>query len=291
MRYLIIGANGQLGSDLVRVFREEDLIALTHDEIEICDIASVRKALGRFAPDLVINTAAYHKVDICEDHAEEAFAVNALGVRNVALICRELNCALMHFSTDYVFDGRKAEPYVEDDMPSPLNAYGISKLAGECFVRSLLDRYFILRTSGLFGVAGSSGKGGNFVETMLRLAGEGRALRVVDDQVLSPTYTLDLARQVRVLASGEHFGLYHATSHGACSWYEFAARIFELEGLAPDLSPQTTAESGSQAVRPAYSELHNLGLERLGLDRMRPWEEGLADYLIARRARGAEGQS
>ncbi len=288
MRYLIIGANGQLGSDLVRVFAEEDLVALTHDDVEVCDIASVRKALGRFAPDLVINTAAYHKVDLCEDHVEEAFAVNALGVRNVALICREFNCALMHFSTDYVFDGRKREPYVEDDLPSPLNAYGISKLAGECFVRSLLDRYFILRTSGLFGVAGSSGKGGNFVETMLRLASEGRPIRVVDDQVLSPTYTLDLARQAWVLASGKHYGLYHATSHGACSWYQFAAKIFAMEGLSPVLAPQTTAESGSRAVRPVYSELDNQRLQSLGLDRMRDWEDGLADYLVARRAAKTE---
>ncbi|HHH81769.1 MAG TPA: dTDP-4-dehydrorhamnose reductase [Chloroflexi bacterium] len=289
MRYLIIGANGQLGSDLVCVFQGEDLVALTHQEIEIRDIASIRGALRQYSPDLVINTAAYHKVDLCEDRADEAFAVNALGVRNVAMVCREQDCALMHFSTDYVFDGRKGEPYVEEDLPGPLNAYGVSKLAGECFVRAMLDRYFLLRTSGLFGTAGSSGKGGNFIETMLRLASEGKAIRVVADQVLSPTYTLDLARQIEVLVSGDNYGLYHATSHGACSWYQFAAKIFELEGIAPELSPQTTAESGSRAVRPAYSELDNQRLRTLGLDRMRSWEEGLADYLVARRATRGDG--
>jgi dTDP-4-dehydrorhamnose reductase len=283
-KFLLIGANGQLGSDLVKTLAGEDLLPLTHQDVDICEPVGVRATLRHYRPEVVINTAAYHKVDECEMNADQAFAVNSLGVRDLALACREQGCVLVHLSTDYVFDGRKGTAYVETDPPNPINVYGISKLAGEYFIRYLLDRYFIVRTSGLFGVAGSSGKGGNFVELMLRLAREEQAIRVVDDQVLSPTYTLDLARQIRALIQTEHYGLYHATSHGACSWYQFTAKIFELAGLSPSFSPQTTAESGARATRPAHSELENSALQRIGLDQMRCWEEGLAAYLEARRA-------
>jgi dTDP-4-dehydrorhamnose reductase len=290
MKVMVIGSNGQLGTDLAQVLQNEELIALTHQDVDICESVGVRATLRRYQPEVVLNMAAYHKVDECEANAEMAFAVNALGVRNLALACRECGCAVLHMSTDYVFDGRKGTAYAETDQPSPINVYGVSKLAGEYFIKYLLDRYFIVRTSGLFGVAGSSGKGGNFVELMLRLAREGRDIRVVDDQVLSPTYTLDLARQIKVLIQTERYGLYHATSHGACSWYQFAAKIFELAGLSPSLSPQTTAESGARATRPARSELENAALQRLGLDRMRSWEEGLAAYVEARRAVHSEGE-
>jgi len=284
MKILLVGANGQLGSDLVKTLADENLIPLTHRDMDICEPVGVRATLRRYWPEVVINTAAYHKVDECEVNAERALVVNALGVRNLALACREVGCVLLHLSTDYVFDGRKGTAYVEADLPNPVNVYGVSKLTGEYFVQYLLDRYFIVRTSGLFGVAGSSGKGGNFVELMLRLAREGRAIRVVDDQVLSPTYTLDLVHQILALIRTEHYGLYHATSHGACSWYQLAARIFELAGLSPSLSPQTTAESGARTMRPAHSELENAALQRIGLDRMRRWDEGLAAYMEARRA-------
>ena len=193
MRILLIGANGQLGSDLVKVLPREDTTPLTHGEIEIRDPDSIHKALQTHRPDLVINTAAWHRVDDIEREPRPAFEVNALGVRNLALACREFNCALMHFSTDYVFDGRKRTPYEETDTPNPLSAYGISKLAGEHFIRYLWPKHYIVRSTGLYGVAGSSGKGGNFVETMLRLARAGKPIRVVDDQVLTPTYTADLA--------------------------------------------------------------------------------------------------
>ena len=282
MRLMIIGSNGQLGSDLVKVLQDEDVIPLTHQDVDICEPVGIRAALRYHRPEVVINTAAYHKVDECEANAGRAFAVNTFGVRDLALACRQQGCALVQLSTDYVFDGCRRAAYAETDLPSPINVYGVSKLAGEHFVKYLLDRHFILRTSGLFGTAGSSGKGGNFVELMLRLAREGRAIRVVDDQVLSPTFTLDLARQIRALIQTEHYGLYHATSHGACSWYQFTQEIFELAGLSPSLSPQTTVESGARATRPAHSELENVALRRIGLDRMRRWEEGLAAYLDAR---------
>jgi dTDP-4-dehydrorhamnose reductase len=284
MRVLIVGANGQLGSDLKKVLQDEDVIPLTHQDVEIREPVGVLAALRHHQPEVVINTAAFHKVDVCEENAQQAFAVNTLGVRNLALACQECGCSLLHMSTDYVFDGRKETAYVETDSPNPINVYGNSKLAGEYFVRYLLDAHFVVRTSGLFGVAGSSGKGGNFVELMLRLAREGRDIRVVDDQALSPTYTLDLARQIKALIQTEHYGLYHATSHGCCSWYEFTAKIFELAGLSPSLSPQTTAESGARATRPARSELGNQALKNIGLDQMRSWEEGLAAYLEARQA-------
>ncbi|MCC7354843.1 MAG: dTDP-4-dehydrorhamnose reductase, partial [Anaerolineae bacterium] len=205
MRVLLIGAGGQLGSDLVKALAHEDLVALTHSDIEVCDPASVRVALQTHTPQVVINTAAFHRVDDCEREPERAFAVNVHGARNLALACKEQGCALLHMSTDYVFDGRKGSAYDESDVPCPINAYGISKLAGEFFIRYLLDRYYIVRTSGLYGVAGSSGKGGNFVELMLRLAREGKEIKVVNDQTLTPTYTVDLAQALAQLIRTERY--------------------------------------------------------------------------------------
>ncbi len=282
MKILIIGANGQLGSDLVKVLDRENLIPLTHRQIEICEPGNLKAAFEKYRPEVVLNMAAYHKVDECEKNAEKTFAVNAFGVRNLALACREYDITLLHVSTDYVFGGEKKEPYVEEDAPRPLNVYGISKLAGEYFIRYTLERYFIVRSSGLYGVARSSGKGGNFVEWMLQLASQSRELRVVNDQVLTPTYTVDLAGQIRTLIDTEDYGLYHITNHGACSWYEFALKIFELAGVGANIRPTTSAEYGAPALRPAYSVLRNKALQELGIDDMRPWEEALKDYLRER---------
>jgi len=280
---LLIGAGGQLGSDLVKALAHEDLIALTHGDMEVCDPAGVRAAIRSRAPQVVINTAAFHRVDDCEREPERAFAVNALGVRNVALACKEQGCVLLHLSTDYVFDGHKGSAYDESDAPRPLNAYGISKLAGEFFIRYLLDRYYIVRTSGLYGVAGSSGKGGNFVELMLRLAHEGKEIRVVNDQTLSPTYTVDLAQALAQLIRTERYGLYHITNSGECSWYQFAAKVFELAGVSAHLEPTTTAAFGAVARRPTYSVLAHKALLAAGLPEMRPWPAALAAYLAERR--------
>jgi len=285
MRALLIGANGQLGSDLVKVLQPaHDLVPLTHAEIEVTDPESVAQAMARHRPQIVLNMAAFHKVDLCEEKVEQSLAVNAYGARNLALACREHDAALVHMSTDYVFGGARERraPYLESDAPAPINAYGVSKLAGEHFVRYLLPRSFIFRVTGLYGLAGSSGKGGNFVELMLRLAREGRDIRVVDDQRMTPTYTVDLARQIAALIETGHYGLYHATSHGDCTWYEFAAEIFRQSGLEPNLDRARTGDFGEKATRPAYSVLENAALEALGLDRMRPWQEALADYLRER---------
>jgi dTDP-4-dehydrorhamnose reductase len=285
MKIALIGANGQLGSDLAKVLRpDHDLIPLTHADIEITDRASVEAMLQTRRPDLVMNMAAFHKVDACEEQVELTFAVNTYGVRNLALACHAYGAALLHMSSDYVFGGDKtrATPYVETDSPAPINVYGVAKLAGEYFVRYLMDRYFILRVTGLYGVAGSSGKGGNFVELMLRLAKEGKPIRVVDDQCMTPTYTIDLARQIAALIEAQHYGLYHATSQGSCTWHEFAAEIFRQSGLASNLSKAKTGDFGEKATRPAYSVLENQALQSIGLDRMRPWQEALAAYLAER---------
>lgn len=285
MKILLIGANGQLGSDLVRTLTDVDLAPLTHRDVDICEAVGLRETLRRHAPDVVINTAAYHKVDECETNVEKTFAVNTHGVRNLALACKGQGCALLHMSTDYVFggDARRRTPYAETDPPSPINVYGIAKLAGEHFVRYILDRYWIVRSQWLYGVAGASGKGGNFVELMLRLAREGRDIKVVSDQVGSPTRTLDLARKIAQLVKTEHYGLYHVTNRGACTWYQFAGKIWNLSGLAPNAEPTTTAAFGAVATRPAYSVLDNAALRTIGLDDMRPWEEALAAYLEQRK--------
>lgn len=284
MKILVLGANGQLGSDLVKALADHELIPLTHANIEVTDEGQVQAALARYRPDVVINTAAFHQVDVCEKEVERAFRVNAFGPQLLALACREHDAALVHISTDYVFggDATRRTPYVESDCPAPINVYGLSKLAGEHFIRYLWPKHFIVRTSGLYGLAGSSGKGGNFVEGRLKQTREGRPIRMVADQVLTPTYTVDLARAIRRLIETEHYGLYHITSAGQCSWYEFTAKILELAGLQVELTPQTTAESGAAARRPAYSVLENAALKAIGLDDMRPWEEALAEYLRVR---------
>ncbi len=287
MKILIIGANGQLGSDLVRAVQShgDQLIPLTHRQVDICEPVGVRDTLGRYRPEVVINTAAYHKVDECEVNVERSFVVNVYGVRNLALACQEAGCALLHMSTDYVFggDASRRTPYAESDIPDPINVYGISKLAGEYFVRYILARHWIVRSSGLYGVAGSSGKGGNFVELMLRLAHEGRDIKVVNDQTLTPTFTVDLAHKIVELVHTDRYGLYHSTSAGCCTWHEFARKIFELEGLTPNVAPTTTAAFGAVATRPTYSVLENAALNALGMDDLRSWEAALGDYLTARR--------
>lgn len=286
MKVVLIGANGQLGSDLVRTLQPvHNLTPLTHADVEVTDPESVEAVMRKYNPDIVLNMAAFHKVDVCEDKVEQTFAVNAYGVRNLALICRAHDVPLVHMSTDYVFGGDEARntPYVETDLPSPTNVYGVSKLAGEHLLRYILGRHFIFRVAGLYGVAGSSGKGGNFVELMLRLAHAGKDIRVVDDQRTTPTYTLDLAKQIAAVIETEYYGLYHATSQGDCTWYEFAAEIFRQSGLTPNLSRARTGDFGEKATRPAYSVLENKTLQKVGMDMMRPWQEALAAYLEERK--------
>ena len=285
MKVLVTGANGQLGTDLCEVLRDFELIPLTHKDIEISDMSSVKQAFSKYKPEIIINTAAYVRVDDCEDEKNKAFGVNALGARNVAVVAQELGARLIYISTDYVFGGEnepRTIPYNEFDVPAPLNTYGKSMLAGENFVQHLCHRHFVVRTSGLFGVTGSRGKAGNFVETMLRLAKERGELRVVNDQVLSPTYTKDLARKIAQLMTTDYYGIFHIINRGACSWYEFTTEILKLAGVVTPVVPITSGQYPQKARRPRYSVLANYHLRLLGMDDMRPWQEALKDYLVAR---------
>lgn len=282
VRTLLIGANGQLGQELRQVYADHDSIPLTHADLDVTDGKQSEGVLDRYAPDLILNTAAYHRVDECEDFPARAYEVNALAVRNLAQWAKAHGAVLVHFSTDYVFDGSLNRPYTEADPPRPLSAYGISKLAGEYFIRAIHERHFVIRTCGLYGIAGSSGKGGNFIETMLRLAREGKEIKVVGDQVLTPTSAKELAAKVREVVNTDAYGLYHITNNGACSWYEFAAAIFEMAGMHPRLLETSSAAFGARATRPAYSVLDNATLRALGLDDLRHWREALKEYLADR---------
>jgi dTDP-4-dehydrorhamnose reductase len=283
-RYVIIGATGQLGSDLVRTFdRPGELIPLGSRDLDILDAAGVRSALADLRPTRVVNAAAYNLVDRAEDERQRAFALNAEAVGSLAAGCQALGAAFVHFSTDYVFDGRKGTPYLESDTPGPLSAYGESKLAGEKLALERCERTVIFRVSGLFGIATSSGKGGtNFVETMLRLAREGKPLRVVADQVLGPSYTLDLARKVWAVLPRVAHPIYHLTSAGQTSWYDFARRALGLAGVTAEITPVTAAEFGARARRPAYSVLAHAHLAALGEDDLRSWDDALAAYIAER---------
>jgi dTDP-4-dehydrorhamnose reductase len=283
MKILLIGADGQLGTDIQKVIDRSELIPLTISDIDITKKEQALSVIKRHSPDVVINTSGYSSVDDCEDNDRSAFDVNAFGVKNLCLACREMDATLVHISTDYVFDGKKGRPYVETDCPNPGTVYGISKLAGEQYLRYMLKKHFLIRTCGLFGVAGCLGKGGgNFVESMLKLAKEKPVIRVVTDQIVGPTYTLDLARKIDQLIRTKHYGLYHITNKGQCSWYEFAKKIFEITGTKVKLEKATTGEFKSKAMRPAYSVLGHDKLKKIGLDDMRAWDKALQAYLEER---------
>jgi dTDP-4-dehydrorhamnose reductase len=279
MRIALLGANGQLGSDLSKSFAGHDLTLFTRDDFEVTDNARAREILVPAQPEVIVNTTAYHRVDDCESQPEVAYATNVLAVLNLARIANDIGARLVHFSTDYVFDGASAAPYTEASAALPLSVYGNSKLAGEFIVRSTAKDHLVIRTCGLYGKAGSRGKGGNFVEIMLAKARAGQAIRVVADQVLTPTSTASLATQVRVMIERGLNGLFHATDEGSCSWHEFAAAIFEIAGVKADLSPTTSELYRSPAKRPRYSVLENARLKGLGLNRMPHWRDALSTYL------------
>jgi dTDP-4-dehydrorhamnose reductase len=289
MKYAVLGSMGQLGRDLCARLAGE-VVALTRPQADLTNADSLQATLHSLRPDVVVNCAAYNQVDRAESEPAAAFAVNAWGVRELARICRDLRCELVHFSTDYVFglDAERSGPYTESDAPGPLGIYGLSKLAGEYLVRSQCPPHYVIRTCGLYGVWGSGGKGGNFVETMIRLARDGKPIRVVADQHCTPTYTADLAAATADLIRTGRHGLYHLTNGGSCSWFEFARAIFQLSGLQANLSAITSQEYGAAARRPAYSILSLDKLASLGLPMPRPWQQALQAYL-QERASGARG--
>ena len=286
MRVLLIGHRGQLGSDLRQVFAGENLALTTQEEMRVEDAAQVDAVVAGSRPDLILNCAAFHRVDDCEDRAARAFEVNVLGVYNLATAAARCGAALVHFSTDYVFDGPGRIPYVEADMPCPTSVYGVSKLSGEFLLRSIWPKHFIFRVSGLYGHAGSREKGTNFVEMMIGLARRGKPIRVVHDQVLTPTSTMDVAMAVRRLVGTDCYGLYHLTNAGECSWYEFASVIFESAGLHPDLTPVTSEVFPTKAKRPNYSVLDNRRLRDAGFPDLPHWREALDRYIAGRAAAG-----
>ena len=283
MKYALLGAGGQLGRELQSRLPGE-VVAWTREQADLTRPAELRKALEALRPDVVINCAAYNLVDKAEADPTAAFAVNTWGVRDLALTCHHLDCVLVHFSTDYVFglDELRITPWTETDAPGPVSLYGLSKLTGEYLVRTHCPRHFVVRTCGLYGVWGTGGKGGNFVETMLRFAAQGKPLRVVADQICTPTYTVDLAAATVLLTATGRYGLYHLTNSASCSWYEFAQAIFERSGVKPDLTTINSREFGAAARRPAYSVLSLSAYHALGLPPLRPWQEALTAYLDER---------
>jgi dTDP-4-dehydrorhamnose reductase len=283
MNVAVIGANGQLGRDVVNAFVEsgDSVSSLTHADVEISEFDAVKASLEKCSPTVVVNTAAMHHVDNCEKEPGSAYAVNAIGVRNLAAITRDVGATLIHVSTDYVFDGRKGKPYIEEDAPFPLQVYGNSKLAGEFYARTLNPRHFVLRTSALYGKHPCRAKSGqNFVDLMLQLARTRGRVRVVNDEFVSPTPTADLARQVVALSRCDDYGLFHATSEGSCSWYEFAREIFSLTEVEVQLEVAAPGEFPGKAPRPHYSVLENHGLKRIGLNVFASWKIGLRHYLF-----------
>ncbi len=286
MRYAVIGAAGQLGRDLSARLHGE-VVALDRSRADLTNPNLLRGTLADIRPEVVVNCAAYNFVDRAESEPEAAFAVNAWGVRSLAGFCRDLDCALVHFSTDYVFgiDASRATPWGIHDAPGPLGVYGMSKLCGEYAVRAECPKHFVIRTCGLYGHWGAGGKGGNFVETMLRLATEGKPLRVVNDQHCTPSYTVDVAAATAALIATGRYGLYHVTNSEPATWYDVARTALEIAGFDSPIAPIPSSDYPTPARRPRYSVLALDELDAAGVPRPRPWREALAAYLDERRAK------
>jgi dTDP-4-dehydrorhamnose reductase len=279
VKIAVIGSTGQLGQDLVKALQSRhEVTGYTHTNMEVTDYTSFL-ILKKKKLDIIINTAAFHKTDQCEEEPSKAFSVNAIGPKNVAAFSKEIGAATVFISTDYVFSGSKNKPYTEEDVPEPINTYGISKLAGEFFTKQN-PQHYIFRVASLFGVAGASGKGGNFVETIIVKARKFEPITVVDDMWMSPTYTRDAATTIKeIIESKLPFGIYHLTNKGQCTWFQFAQEICKLAGLTPDLKPMKTSQMQTKAKRPIFSALKSTKLPKHNLD-MRSWKEALYDYLV-----------
>jgi len=280
LKTAIIGANGQLGNDLQRVMIDDDLIPLSHEDIEITEKSSVFRILNSIDPDLVISTAAYHNVLLCEENPIEAFRVNGIGSLHLAEWSAERDRTIMFLSTDYVFDGGNEVSHTEESSTNPLNVYGNTKLAGEKFFSGYCEKYYIIRTSGLYGLAQCRAKKGrNFVRMILHLTKMQSEVRVTTDETLTPTYTLDLANQIRLLADTHEYGLYHITNEGQCSWFEFAQFIFDERNIQTLLNPADSGEFETAVRRPSFSVLENKKLKDLGINKMPSWQDALRRYL------------
>lgn len=279
-KIVITGANGQLGSDLVRLLEAKNQVfGLTHDDIEISEPKSVSTVLNDIGPDIIINTAAYHNVPKCEENPELSFRINALGALNLARTAVDIKAILVHYSTDYVFDGSRRAPYVESDLTNPLNIYALTKRDGETLVRNNCEKHFVIRISGIYGSTLCRAKGGNFITTMIKAAREREVVRVVTDEVLTPTPVAEIAANTAVLLESEEFGLYHMTCEDECSWYDFARVIFDELELKTPLEPCKVADFPSPVQRPFYSVLENAKLKKNDLNRMIHWKDALVRFL------------
>ena len=285
MKVAVLGSNGQLGSDVCAAFLRngDEIFGLSHSDLELTSASSIEAALSACAPELIVNTAAMHHVEKCEANPMEAFATNAIGAKHVAEWAKRTDAKVIYISTDYVFDGKKGIPYLETDVAAPLNAYGVTKLAGEHFTAAIAPKYFVLRVSAIYGHQPCRAKGGlNFVELMLKLSQERDELRVVDDEFITPTPTVQIAAQLVALSRSSNYGLYHGTAEGSCSWYEFAAEIFRLTGTRVNLEKARPGEFPSKVPRPKYSILENHALKIARLNVFTDWRDGLKCYLSAR---------
>ncbi len=283
-RAVVFGCAGQLGVELEREFRQRgyEVAGWDRRQVDITNADAVEAAVARLSPDVVLNAAAYNQVDVAESEPTAAFQVNALAVRNIALACRQTGARLVHYSTDYVFDGTAGRPYVETDAPHPLGAYAVSKLAGEYYAKAYLDDALIVRTSGVFGLGGLQTARGNFIELMLRLAREGKTIRVVEDHTGSPTYAPLLAARTADLVERGVAGVIHVGGGTAITWFDFARMIFSEAGFQPDLRPTNDREYRTPARRPRYSALSNQRMESLGIAPMPPLETAVRSYLQLR---------
>ena len=280
-RTLITGARGQLGSDLSVVLAERgEVRAAGREDLDVTDDAAVAAAMASLSPTLVVNCAAFHNVDVCEREEDRSFEVNARAVKRLAQACAATGAKLVHFSTNYVFDGSGAEPYDEDARPAPQSVYAISKLAGEHAALAYAPDALVVRTAGLYGEHGSESKGGNFVTRMLARARKQGSLRMVADQRLTPTFTRDLARAVVEALDADAGGVLHLTNAGACSWHEFTLSIMDAAGSDVPVEAVQTDTGTGQVRRPRNGVLRSVRADALGLSPLRPWNEALSDYVL-----------
>lgn len=278
MKVAVIGSTGQLGSDIVSAIGG-DAAGLDHARVQVESFDSLKAALAVIKPGVIINTAAYHNVGLCEEDPDRAFLINTIGARNVAVIGEEMGARVVYISTDYVFSGAKGRPYNEFDPPDPVNVYGVSKAKGEEYTRAFCRRHFIVRVSGLIGKQGGRIKGGNFVDKILAAGREKPVLTVVADQFFSPTFTGDAAARIKDLIDTDLYGTYHVTNSGWCSWHQFAAAAIQLAGLKARVSPVLASSFGAGVRRPSFSVLDNYHLRLQGFKPLRNWEEALAGYI------------
>ncbi len=277
MKVLVTGINGQLGHDVMGELKKRgyEAVGVDIEEMDITDAQCVKRVITQAAPEAVVHCSAYTAVDRAEEEVELCRRVNAEGTKNVAEVCAELDCKLLYLSTDYIFSGEGERPWEPGDEPDPLNVYGLTKYEGEQEIKSRLNKYFIVRISWVFGINGN-----NFIKTMLRLGRENGAVRVVDDQIGSPTYTYDLAVLLVDMIETEKYGEYHATNEGICSWYEFAKEIFAAAGMNEvEVTPVSSEEFPAKAKRPKNSRMSKEKLIKNGFNKLPSWQDAVKRYV------------